>query len=383
MFQDGRTGVDTGAGSTSESSGLGVPGAIGGTLDARGRIVSIRGPVETSLGWRPAELIGTCAARIVAPSLRRRLMPFWEALYSLGTIEGVRVPLVRPDGGSAGRDLTLTRLAGGGARDAAVRFTGRPATLEAELDYWRVEAARRRLTARLAADAAHEINNPLQAMLAHAAVLRSSPGPGGEMARTDSAERLREAAHRVRETACLVQHLRRRFEGAAGPLMLDPLVTDGLALLAVAARRRGLSFATRLAATGGAVAGRPSTLVDLVLGLLDMAVRLAEPASVVDVTTTSRGTPGRHRLEVSCTHGEVLEEMDLAAALRSEARRLPCAGFSREGLLAVLRLSRRCRGTLRITSRAARGTRFVLELPLAGDTPAAASGEPRLAPGAA
>ncbi len=373
-------GIDAGAG---RSPGVVLPqacGAIAGTLDARGRFLSIDGPVEAALGRLREELIGVCAVRIVAPSLRRRVMSFWEALRSLGTIDGARIHLVRPDGGSASLDLTLTLLPARRTRDAAVRFVGRPSTVEAELDFWRVEAARRRLAARLAADAAHEINNPLQAVLAHAAVLRGGSDPRGEMARTDSAKRLREAAHRVRETACLVQHLRRRFEGAAGPMLLDHLVTDGLALFAVAARRRGVRFETHLAAAGAAVTGSPSTLVDLVLGLLDMAIRLARRASVIDVATTTCGAVGRQRLEVSCTHGALDEALDLAVTLRSEGGRLPASGFAREALVVALRLSRRCRGTLEITSRAGRGTRIILELPAAAT--ATADG-PRLAPGAA
>ena len=342
-------------------------GALSGTLDHRGRILAIEGPVEASLGWNTGELAGVCVARLVAEGDRGRLVELRRALWAMGEISGLCLHGVRSDGGTAVFEVRLALLPHRDPRRGVAGFVAVPATLRDELSFWRAEATRRRMTARLAADAAHEINNPLQALLVHAAVLRHAPDTDAGPVRTETAERLREAAHRIRETSRLVRQLRRRFEGTAQPLRLDPLVTDGLALVAAGARRRGVRFTTRLGGEGVPLKGPSAVLVDAVIAVIDLAAHLADPGTVVDVRTRWRADRRCQRLELFARHDALEGPLDLAATLRSPSRRPPGEGFSAEVVHLLGRLTRRCGAVLEIAGWVGAGTRVALEIPAAFD----------------
>jgi PAS domain S-box-containing protein len=187
---------------------------------------------EVMTGFKRANTVGRTAAEVVDPLTAKRLEERWnQAIRAKATLvfeqelmlpTGVRwlntalVPLLDEKG-------QVTRLAGISrdvtqAREAEV--------LQRSLEAQIAESQKNEALARLASHIAHDVNNLLTAIVAHAQRLQGVPGKASEVSQA-----ILQATGRGRELTQQVLTFGRRRPPERKPLELAPLVHETLKLL--------------------------------------------------------------------------------------------------------------------------------------------------------
>jgi signal transduction histidine kinase len=149
-------------------------------------------------------------------------------------------------------------------------------------------ALRSEALGRVALGVAHDIRNPLNAMVLQVALLSDKLSNGDSGAATAHLMALRDQIARVNEV------LRRLGDVVepGGPMGVDlvPLVADAVSLLAHDARRRRVAFAVTASPAGGArTAADPDRAGRRVLGVLGAASREAPEGAAVSVQVARAG----------------------------------------------------------------------------------------------
>ena len=162
-----------------------------------------------------------------------------------------------------------------------------------------------------AANAAHELRNPLAVMRAELDLILTGPPP--------SPDEVREAATRLRRAVLSSERLLERLlslargmlgPGDREPLRVDEIARRELAAMEETARAQGLAIRPEL--SEARAYGDPALLAELVGNLLDNAVKYNRPHGWIAVDTHNEG--GCAVLEVSSS-GQRIADPDLAGLL--------------------------------------------------------------------
>ncbi|MEZ0214121.1 MAG: sensor histidine kinase [Xanthobacteraceae bacterium] len=141
----------------------------------------------------------------------------------------------------------------------------------AELD----RALRAATIGEVSASIAHEINQPLAAITAHAAAARRwmdrNPPELGEV--RDCLEQAAAAAHRASEVVRRIRTLMAKAEPERVPLAVDPLVDEALRLVGSDIKGNGVALSTMLEAGDGAIEGDRILIQQVLINLLTNAVQ--------------------------------------------------------------------------------------------------------------
>jgi len=143
------------------------------TLDAAGRVVDLNSAAERTLGLPREAAVGRDLVElIVPPALRASHRPGLQRYLQTGEarLRAVELPALRADGSQFPAEMIVTRVANGEAPLFTAYLRDLSDRKKSE------EAAALRSVSALAAAAAHEINNPLSVVVAHAAVLAREGG---------------------------------------------------------------------------------------------------------------------------------------------------------------------------------------------------------------
>jgi two-component system sensor histidine kinase BaeS len=314
------------------------------------------GPPETAgLGARGQEVL---LAQLREANLQAAIVALLAAvLVGAAVAVGVTRPL--------GRLTSVTRRYGRGERDARAELRGHDEVAELGRAF---DAAADRLQAeqdlkqRFTTDVAHELRTPLT-------ILRSELEAMQDGLMEADPPRLAALLEQVELLTRLVQDLRTLTLAEAGELTLEPVPLD----LTQAARAAAEAFAAAAAARGVElrvegdsvrVRADPDRVRQIVVNLLDNALRHAREGGRVRVTTSAEAGEAVLRVE---DDGAGIPEQDLPYLFerfyRIDAARRRGDGGSGLGLSIVAALARLHGGSARAENLPTGGARLTVRLP--------------------
>ncbi|MEO1366275.1 MAG: ATP-binding protein [Acidobacteriota bacterium] len=218
----------------------------------------------------------------------------------------------------------------------------------------------------LAAGVAHEINNPLSAVLTYSVLLREraeQAPPGALDAVPKLIERLtliETAGQRCRTIAQKLLSFSRRDDEERVPVDLQAVVDESLELVAATLRRGRIAVTTRMDQSLPVVMGSKTQLQQVLINLMNNAAYAMPEGG--DLTISAR--PGRGGCEISVADSGVgIDPAVLERIYEPFVTTKPAGDGTGLGLSIVYGLVQNHGGEIRVDSRVGEGTTFVVWLP--------------------
>jgi PAS domain S-box-containing protein len=329
------------------------------TLDRRGRIEEVNRRTERVLGFPTAELIGRHPFRWLPRESRRRVRAALPSLLSSGSLENLELRLVRRDGQPL--DVIANAVAVRDPRGgwSGVRTVLRDVTQRTLLQRQLRQTDRLAATGRLAAGIAHEINNPLQAVLTHLAVVQSAlPRP---FEGQDSWERVEEGLGRIRQIVEDLLDLHRGRGLERGPVDVRRVIDEALGLVRSQVRQRRIEVAQAHAADLPPVAATMRHVYQIVLNLILNALDAMAEGGVLTLQTRHATATAEVEIDIADTGVGISEQM--LPRLFDPFRSASSESGTGLGLFVTYGLVREYGGRIRVDSMPGRGTTFTVSLP--------------------
>lgn len=331
-------------------------------VDREGAVVDVSPAFLRRTGLASDDVVGRPVVDLVADETRRELAAALPALRELRTLDGLAVLLRR----AQGKPVPLTARVEA-RHDERGRFAGALVVLRDAASSF---ALRRRLLAadrlstagRLAAGIAHGLNNPLQAIFMHLALLEGSL-PDDDIGALDSWRRIREGALRMQRMVAELFDV----EGSAGHEARDEnaterVVRESLALAVKPLRAQGVGVEIDVAADLPALAVAPHVVQQVLLGVFLHAIAAMRTENTVRVT--ARSVRGGEAVAVTIhLRGPALAEDEFLRLVDPFAS--GDAAVSDLGLSATWTLLQECGGELTLDAVLGSGTRVRVLLPVA------------------
>jgi PAS domain S-box-containing protein len=340
-------------------------------LDRTGRIEEINRTALRMTGFARADVLGRRAARLIPPAARVSLRAAVAAFLRDGAVENFELTLPRRDGNELTVVIGAVTIEDDTGATAGARVVLRDITHRVALEKQIAALDRLAATGQLAAGVAHEINNPLQAVVVHLDILRESLP--ADFAERDSADRVAEGVRRIQQIVRDLLDLHRGSADEHASIDINDVVREALGLVTTPLRHRGLAVNTDLALEVPPVRGNARHLYQVVLNLLLNAMHATPRGGSVTVRT--RHVPGADQVQIDIVDtGPGIPEELLAHIFD------PFHGTRKErgtglGLFVTYGLVRQHGGTIEVDSRPARGSTFKVLLPRR-QPPAAVPGVP-------
>ncbi len=327
-------------------------------LTADGRIEHANQSFCRAAGQRLEELMGTPAADLLAPASRSQMGAVLEAARTVGLWRGTLVR-AKPGGGTS---LASTAIVGILESSGAVRHlvsVERDVTGETRLREQLIHTERLAAIGQLVAGVAHELNNPLQAVVGFTELLLESEPR--EESRTDL-EHIRTEANRAAKIVRNLLSFVRRSSTDREPLELNALVASALALREYDLTAEGVRVDAYYAPDLPAVQANREEIQQVLLNLIlnaEQAIRGADGKGRLSVRTRALGGGAAVEIEDSgpgvpeALAGQIFEPFFTTKAVGQGA------GL---GLSIALGIAESHGGTLALVS-SAHGACFRLELP--------------------
>ena len=330
-------------------------------------------------GMPPAPRAPDDAERLalVHPDDRAHLRGLYARADADGLSTQVEFRVRLPDGGwrwLASRSVLLPAADGQGARRIGINWDVSEArlaeaALRDKLLAQRESAAKSQFLARMS----HELRTPLNAVLGFAQLLIHDNGHADAATRM---ARLRHIESAGRHLLALIDEVLDLSRVSSGELRLDigavPLervVVETLAL--VEAEARSLDLRVELGALPGRVRADPTRLRQILLNLLSNAIKYNRRGGWVRVDAEMLASADMPRVRITVADGgrgldEAQQRHLFEPFNRLGAEREGIAGIG-IGLSIVKALVEHMGGAIRTSSQAGVGSRFEVELPVAGD----------------
>lgn len=334
-------------------------------VDARGRISEVNRTGLRATGFRHEELRGRRFLRLIAPESRRKARAALPALLESGRLENLEITIRRRDGtpmdvsvnAATDRD-ELGQLRGTHAvlRDITSRLT-----LQRQL----LQVDRLVATGRLAAGMAHEINNPLQAILLHLSLVEEVLPTDFE--ERDSFERVREGVHRIRQIVAALLDLHRGGDQRLEPVDVHKVLDEALGLSQTPLRHGGIRVVRDLAPQLPPVQAVERHIYQVLLNLVLNALDAMRGGGQLAVRTRHLVASGEVEIDIGDTGPGIPEKLlpqifDPFFTGGGEAK----TGL---GLFVTYGLVRQHGGRLQVDSQPGRGTTFRVFFPGSEERP--------------
>ena len=225
---------------------------------------------------------------------------------------------------------------------------------------------------RFLATLGHEVRTPMTGVLGMSELLAASPLDLRQRRQVDAIRHAGEHLLRlVNDALDLARIEAGKLELANADFALRPLLDDVAGLMAPLAERKGLAFRLEVAAgVPAALHGDRTRVQQILLNLVGNAIKFTEAGEVA--LAVSPLAPAGLRLAVSDTGPGLSAEQQARLFRRFEqadgARTASRYGGSGLGLAISQELAAAMGGAIAVDSTPGRGTRFVVELPLASAT---------------
>jgi PAS domain S-box-containing protein len=333
---------------------------LGGFADAvmvvsrERRILSLNHPAGELLGRSPSELQGKPLSEVVSPDDPLQLIV--EEAFVAQQAVGPRIVPLRVADREVPHTLTAQRL--GDADVFGVMVSARDmeklSRLGSHLSYSQKLAALGRLTSGVA----HEIKNPLNAMVIHVELLRQKLGKGSPEAR-GYLDVLEEEIRRLDGVIQGFLKFTRPEELQLEAIRIEEVLSEATRLLVGEVERNGIRMETQIAPDLPKVYGDRELLQQAVLNLLINACE-AMPEGGELRLTASRPEEGRVVLDIQDTGvgietDELPKIFDLYYTTKSRGSGI--------GLSMVYRIIQLHAGDVKVDSTPGQGTRFTITLP--------------------
>lgn len=334
------------------------------TIDRAGRIREINRTALRATSHRREEVVGRRVLRFVSPEGRRQLRTAWHAFQEAGQIENLEIRLCRADGEEIDAIANAAAIHDeDGVADGA-RILLRDITRRNLLERQLRQADRLAATGRLAAGVAHEINNPLQAILTHLAIVESRLPPG--FPERESWERIKTGVGRIRQIVSDLLDIPRGAQHGKEKVDVNRVGEEVLGLCQVPLRQRGIRQVREFALHLPQVVALERHLYQIILNLVLNAMEAMPHGGTLTVRTRVAGGQGVE-IDVADTGSGIPEKL-----LPHIFEPFLTAGDHRGtglGLFVCYGLVREHGGRIQVDSIPGRGTTFRVFLPV-GENPA-------------
>jgi PAS domain S-box-containing protein len=274
------------------------------TLDVEGRVTQVAGRAGELFGCQPDQLLGRNVQE--QPSCWHEgpwAFPDLASRLTAGeTVTNYETALRTPDGRHRETRSSIAPL-----RDATGAVSGGVAVVRDVTEHRRAErtleqAARLALAGSWLAGVAHELNDPLTAVVAQAEVLHIEASQRGELGLSEMARRILESATWSSRVVRAFLGLARYGTPARRPVALNEVISTSLDLMATLLASHRIEVASTLAPQLPPVAGDADQLHQVVIHLVSNAVyalREAPQPRLLAITTRPGDSAGRVVLEVA------------------------------------------------------------------------------------
>ena len=287
-------------------------------------------------------------ARLQAAFAGQGVAPFFEA------------EVIRKDGSRFWAEVSGTNVVKDGqvlGRLAVARDITERKRLREQL----VQAEKLATLGQLIAGIAHELNNPLAAMVGHAQMLRLGQQDPKVAARAD---RIVDAAQRATRIVRNFLTVARRHHPERVAVSVNEIVTKTLELLAYQLRVSNIEVESALAPDLPQIAGDPHQLQQVVLNLVNNAIQAMAPGGQGRLGVTSSLSPDRSTIRLAVTdNGPGIPPEHLPRVLEPFFTTKPQGEGTGLGLAIAQGIVTDHGGTIAVESTLGQGATFTVTLP--------------------
>jgi PAS domain S-box-containing protein len=340
---------------------------IGAALD--GSVTAWNPEAEKIFGYGRAEIVGRQVSDLVSPKNRPELSTLWARLQAGKRTRNLETTCVHREGRSIDVELTLAPVLDPSGAVTSASIVMRDVSEDKRLRASLAIADRMASVGTLAAGVAHEINNPLAAVVANIDfTIRGLEGLG-EQQRPDVLEGLREAlrdaeeaAERVRQIVRELRLFTRPAEERLGPVDVRKVLESTLRMVWNEVRHR--ARLVKDYADTPFVDANEGRLGQVFLNLLVNAAHAIPEGNAEknEIRVTTRELDGMVLVEVADT-GSGIEEDKLEKIFEPFYTTKPAGVGTGLGLSICQGIVAGYGGHIHVTSAAGRGSRFVVTLP--------------------
>ncbi len=329
------------------------------TLDARGRIEQLNRRALASTGFVARNVVGRHFSRFLGSHARRRVREAFDTFASAGAIDNLEFDIVGKDG----RRLEVVASARARGRMGDGLWQGawvvlHDVTRRNLLQRQLRQADRLAVTGRLAAGVVHEINNPIQAILMHLAIVESALPEAFDQ--RDSWKRIVQGVRRIRQVGADLLDLH-RGPSSEDSADLNRVTREALGLVRAQFRKAGIRVRTELAPDLPSVSISSRHLYQIILNLLLNALGVMPQGGILTVRSRGRRGIGDVAIEIADTgpgvSAEIMQKIFEPFLTGKDDRGTGLGLFVTYGLI------RDSGGRVRVDSAAGRGTTFRIHLP--------------------
>jgi len=256
--------------------------------DLNGVITSWNQAAERTFGYSEAEMVGASILKLVPEELRSEEAGILKKIRNGERIDHYETVRLTKDGQRVNVSLTISPL-----RDAAGKVVGaskvlRDITGRKRMEQSLIQAEKLSASARMAASIAHEINNPLEAVLNLMYLARSGSTDPDVIAYLNTAEsELVRLSHIAKQTLGFY-----REQNSAVGASLTALVGEVLKIYSSKLRDAGVTVETRFALEREVVV-RKGEMMQVISNLVTNSIHAMEPGGRLTVATEAGECHGR------------------------------------------------------------------------------------------
>ncbi len=267
--------------------------------DLNGIITSWNKAAQRMYGYTPDEIVGQSILRLIPPDLRSEEDEILRKLRAGQRLEHYETTRVTQAGRRIEVSLTISPVKDGSGRVIGSSKIARDITSRKQMERSLVQSEKLAAAGRMAATVAHEINNPLEAVLNLIFLARGSCDRGSETHEyLEAAEKeLERVSHIARQTLGFY-----RDTGAPTEVVVDDLLRNVLAVYRSKLLSKGIAVKYRLEAQHPLTASR-GELLQVFSNIIANAIDALQPEGSLEVETRDVADAGTAGIQIVIRDG--------------------------------------------------------------------------------